>query len=261
MYYIEISATTCTCTILCNGLYIEKLDAQKNGCLQYPCNTELIGTANRVEVQVTPASLDPSTFEKIDVQGMVKRYPDDGFIGPELGEVLASFSLYETVEMIKANPLANVADMIPFSLSAMFDSEDIPSMAHRLVEAEPLTDPDALRDWAMQFRLLLERGDIDGLYELYEPKLLDYDIAYPMQREPDNRVWFTNWMNEKIYPQRPFTGFGRGDVETVKWCDGRIWELRLKDGRPLWSTEGFEGKRTGIQVYVGMVDDKIRIVR
>jgi hypothetical protein len=261
MYYIEISANTCTCTIILNGLGIEELDAKKIGSVQYPCNTELVGKANKVEVIVMPASLDPATFDKIDVTGVIKKYPDDGFIGPDSGEVVASFSLTQTIEMIKANPFVNIADLVPFKITAEFDSEDAPSLEERLIKAKPIENPDALKDWAMIFRSLLEKRDINGLYDLYEPKLLDYDIAYPAQKEPDNKVWFTNWMNNKIFPQNPFTGFTRDIIETKKYCDGRIWEICLKSGQPLWSTEGLDGKRTKIQIYVGLVDGKIKIVR
>jgi hypothetical protein len=261
MYYIEISANTCTCAISMNGLGIDELDAKKVGSVQYPCNTELIGKANRVEVVVMPASLDLTTLDKIQVEGVIKNYPPDSVTGPESGSVITSFSLDRTIAQIKANPFVNIADLVPFTISAQFDSEDAPSLESRLINATPIENPEALKDWAMTFRSLLEKRDIDGLYALYEPKLIDYDIAYPEQKEPDNRVWFTNWMKNKIFPQNPFTGFTRDIVETKKWCDGRIWEIYLKGGQPLWSTEGLDGKRTKIQIYVGLVDKKIKIVR
>jgi hypothetical protein len=261
MYYIEISANTCTCKISINGLGIDELDAKKVGSVQYPCNTELIGKGNKVAVEVMPASIDLTTLNKIAVEGEVKKYPDNGFIGPESGAVIASFSLTQTIEMIKANPFANIADLVPFKITAEFDSEDAPSLEDRLIKAKPIENAEALKDWAMTFRSLLEKRDIDGLYVLYEPKLIDYDIAYPAQKEPDNKIWFANWMNNKIFTQNPFTGFSRDVIETTKWCDGRIWEICLKGGQPLWSTEGLDGKRTKIQVYVGLVDGKIKIVR
>lgn len=261
MYYIEISANTCTCTIILNGLGIEVLDAKKIGSVQYPCNTELVGKSNKVEVIVMPASLDLSTFDKIDVTGVVKRYADDGFIGPDSGEVVVSFSLDQTIAMIKANPLANFADLVPFTISAEFDSEDAPSLGDRLLKAKPIENQEVLKNWAMEFRNLLEKRNIDGLYDLYEPKLIDYDIAYPLQKEPDNRAWFTNWMNNKIFPQNPVTSFSKDMVETKRWCDGRIWEVYLKGGLPLWRTEGLDGKRTSIQIYVGQIDGKIKVVR
>ena len=261
MYYLEISANTCTCTIIINGLGIEELDAKKVGSVQYPCNTELIGKSNKVETIVMPASLDKATLDKIDVTGVVKRYADDGFIGPESGEAVASFSLDQTIAMIKENPLVNIADMVPFTLTCVFDSEDAPSLENRLLHSQPIENPEILKEWAMKFRMLLEKRDIDGLFELYEPKLVDYDIAYPQQKEPDNRVWFTNWMKNKIFPQNPITTFSRDIVETKKWCEGRIWEIYLKGGLPLWRTEGLDGKRTSVQVYVGLVDGKIKIVR
>ena len=130
-----------------------------------------------------------------------------------------------------------------------------------MTKAQPIENAETLKDWAIAFRSLLEKRDIEGLYALYEPKLKDYDIAYPEQKEPDNRVWFDNWMKNKIFPQTPFTHFIREDIETIKWCDGRIWEIRLKDGQALWRTEGLDGKRTKIQIYAGLVDGKVKIVR
>lgn len=262
MYYIEVAANTCVCKIILNGLGIEILNAIKIGSVQYPCNTELIGKSNNVAVEITPATLDFTTLNKIKVEGTIKRYANDDCIGPDSGEIIAKFSLDETIEKIKANPLAfNITDLVPFKISAIFDSEDAPSLAQRLKEAKPIENSEVLKDWAMTFRSLLEKKDIDGLYDLYAPKLSDYDIAYPEQKESDNRIWFENWMKNKIFPQTPFIKFKRDDIQLKKWCDGRIWEINLKDEQPLWRTEGLEGKRTKIEVYVGLVDEKIKIVR
>lgn len=262
-YYLELSANTCTCKISINGLGVDVLDAKKVGSVQYPCNTELIGKANKVAVEVMPASLDLTTLDKIKVDGLVKRYAPTDMIGPESGQIITRFTLEQTIAGIKADPvkMLKIADLVPFTVSAEFDSEDAPSLASRLMDAKPIENAEALKDWAIVFRGLLEKRDIDGLFALYEPKLLDYDIAYPEQKEPDNKAWFANWMNNKIFPQTPFTGFKREDVDVVKWCDGRIWEIRLKDGNPLWRTQGLNGLRKKIQVYVGLVDGKIKIVR
>ncbi len=261
MYYIEITANSCICTTTMNGLGIDVLDATHTGSMQYPCNTELVGTANKVEVQVVPSGLDPATLDKIDVQGQVKRYPDEGFIGPEFGEVIASFSLDQTLALLRENPIVNIADLIPFSLSATFDSLDARSFADRLLTSLPIENPEILKEWAITFLSLLERRDIDSLFDLYEPKLRDYDLAYPLQKEPDNKVWFTRWLNDKIFPQHPVTKFRKDDLVCRKWCDGRVWEIGVKDGRPLWRTEGFEGKRTSVQIYVGFVEGTIKIIR
>lgn len=261
MYYLEISANTCTCKIVMNGLGIEVLNATQVGSIQYPCNTELIGVANKVEIEIMPASLDVSTLNKISMEGVIKKYPDDGNIGPEFGEVIAGFSLQEKIEMVKANPFVNIAELIPFRVTAEFDSEGEPSFRNRLFETDIIDKKETLIDWAMQFRDALEQQNSQMLYEMYEPKLIDYDIAYPADKEPDNRKWFTEWMNDTIFPQSPFVSFSRGDVDCITWCNGRIWELRLKDGGPLWRTMGKDGRRSKIDVYVGMVDKKIRIVR
>jgi hypothetical protein len=265
IYQVGFSANTCRCKVVVNGLGVAEVNAEKVGSVQYPCNTELIGKENKVEVEVMPASLTPDVLDKIAVEGYVKKYHPDDVTGPENGEVVCTFTLEEKVMALRENPLAaNLADVTPFALSCEFDSEESPSFRNRLVEAELIEDEMALLDWAMAFRGMLERRDAAALYELYEPKLIDYDIAYPEDKEPDNREWFANWMFEKIFPQTPRIDFDRDGITPVKWCGGRIWELRRKDGYNgghLWQTEGLEGRRTRVEVYVGMVDGKIKIIR
>ena len=261
-YYAEIAANTCNCKIVLNGLGIAELKAEKIGSFQYPCNTELVGKANVLSMQVMPATIDLSVLNKIRAECVIKRYADTDMVTPDSGAVITFSSLQQKIDEIKANPLsANIAGLVPFTVSATFDSEDAPSFADRLLGSKPIKDKEALKDWAMAFRALLEKRDIDALYALYEPKLLDYDKAYPAQKEPDNRVWFKNWMLKKIFPQTPFTDFSRDEVDPVSWCEGRVWELRLKDGNPLWRTLGLDGKRTKIEVYAGLDDGKIKIVR
>lgn len=261
MYYLEVSANTCTCKIAINGLGIDVLNAEKVGSIQYPCNTELTGNANRVEIEIVPSSLDPITLDKIRMDGVVKTYPDNCTIGPESGEVITAFSLQETIEMIKANPFANIAELVPFRVTAEFDSEDSPSFRNRLFETDIIDNKSDLLEWAMQFKNALEQQNSMLLFEMYAPKLQDYDIAFPGDKEPDNAAWFASWMNDTVFPQQPYIDFSKDDIELRRWCDGRVWEIRLKDGGPLWRTLGKEGRRSKIDVYVGMVDKKIKIVR
>ena len=92
IYYIEISANTCTCKISINGLGIEEVNTTKVGSVQYPCNTELIGKSNKVIVEIMPASLDMTTLDKIKVEGLIKKYSPVEMIGPESGTIISKFS-------------------------------------------------------------------------------------------------------------------------------------------------------------------------
>lgn len=262
IYNLELAAHTCMCKVHVNGLQVDLLDASKVGTLMYPCNTELIGKKNRVGIEVMPNSIDMDTLNKIRVEVVIKKYKPDEFTGPELGEVIATESLYRTIEMIKANPLAaNINDLVPFQLILEFDSEYAPSFANRLIEAEPLESEAHVMEWALQFRQLLANRDVDGLYAACTPKYDDYAIAFPDDEGAFSRAWFEQWMQEKIFPQNPITNFTQDDLVIKKWCSDRIWEIRLKNGLPLWSTAGLEGTKTGIDIYVGLVDGKIKIVR
>lgn len=262
IYHVGLSANYCTCKVSVNGLEVTTVNAEKIGSTQYPCNTELIGKENTVSIEVMPASPDLGILDKVNVQGYVKKYFPDDITGPDVGELLLQFSLEEKIALLKANPFAvNISEVFPFTLSGTFDSEDSPSFRNRMVGAETITSKSTLLMWAMEFKKMLEKKDVSALYEQYEPKLIDYDIAYPEDKEPDNREWFSDWMHEKMFPQTPFTDFSMEDIECIKWCDGRIWEIKLKDGGPLWRTIGKDGKRSKVQIFVGLVDKKIRIIR
>lgn len=264
VYQVALAANTCRCKVIVNGLGVTELNAEKVGCIQYPLNTELVGIGNVVEIEVTPISLDPTVMDKISAEGTIKKYDDGAITGPESGEVLASFTLEDKIAEVKAKPLTNIADVIPFTLTCTFDSEEAPSFRNRLVDADVIDNGVALVDWAMNFKEMLRQQDVAALYDQYEPKLLDYDIAYPEDKEPDNRKWFANWMYGKIFPQTPLIDFDRDGVQLVKWCGGRIWELRRKDeynGGYLWQTVGTDDRWSYVEVYVGMVDGKIKMVR
>ena len=226
IYYLEVSANTCRCTIIINGLGIDELDASKVGSVQYPCNTELVGKSNMFEVAIMPVSLDLATFNKIQVACTVKKYGDNDFIGPESGEVVKHFTLEQTIEEIKSDPrkLLKIADLVPFKISAEFDSEDVPSFENRLLKTKLIENVEALKDWAMTFRSYLEMRNNEALFALYEPKLNDYDIAFPNDKEPNNKVWFENWMKNKIFPQTPYVGFKREDLVLKKWCEGLSYQ-------------------------------------
>jgi hypothetical protein len=261
-YYIEIAAKACNATVIVNGLRVSFLEAPKGGSLQLPCNTELIAKTNILEVSVAPTSIDPGFLDKITLDGEVTTYPEGSMVSPETRTVLESFSIDPRIQEIKENPLAgNPAELFPFKVTAKFVSDDAPSFDDRLNKTKPIENVEALKDWAIKFKEYLEVRNIDALYDLYEPKLLDYDIAYPNAKEPDNRKWFSDWMSDDIFLQTPFTDFKRDDIEPKKWCDGRIWEITLKGNRPLWSTIGFDGRRSRVKVFVGMVENKIKIVR
>ena len=265
-YYIGITGNACTADIIINGLSVAELKAKNGGSIQYPCNTELVGASNKVEIIISLASIDLTILDRLNCDGTIKRYGVDEFVGPESGTIINQFTLHPKIEelkaKIKADPLSvDLSSEFPVTLTVEFDSTDAPSFAERLNESEPLEDTELLKDWAMDFKQHLINQDIKAMYALYEPKVLDYDIAYPDQKEPDNEQWFANWMKNKIFPQTPFTEFDRDDIVAVKWCEGRIWELKLKDGSPLWTTFGKDDMRSLIQVYVGKDNGEIKIVR
>jgi hypothetical protein len=261
-YAIAISARACTAQILLNHMDICSLNAEKNGAMQSPCNTELVGKGNELEILVTPAALDTATLQSIFLEGSVISAVADNGESSESEKTVATFDIEKQLKDFKmAIAQKKTAEKIPLVVKVKFDSPDAPSFEERLKKSVPITDQERLISWAMEFRDALKREDIDKLYFWYEPKLIDYDIAYPDQKEPDNKVWFNNWLHTTIFPKKPIVDFDKKDIELRRLCDGRIWEIRRKGNEPLLLTGYKNRKRTKVQIYVGMVGNDIRIVR
>jgi hypothetical protein len=272
-YYVEITITGCDALLVLNGLNIGRLKGVFGSSSYTPINTAMIKGVNRLNIQLALPEENLPLFDQISARGLLKRYDEGDIVCPEGGEILLSFDFNDVKAEILAQGIpADIKDIFPLAKTVEFESES-PDFTFRLLEADPVEDEEALLDWAIKFRDILsgmqpERpevardGAIRALYALYEPKLNDYDIGYPEAAEADNFAWFAEWMNTTIIPRRPFTQFRRDQIGLTPWCEKRIWEITLKDGRYLWTTlGGDDGKMSQIRIFVGMVDGKIKIVR
>ena len=265
-YYIQITGNACKADIIVNGLRVSMLKAEKGGNVNYPFNTELIDNKNTIEIVIYLPSFDVSTLDRLFCDGTVKTYEENEFVGPDSGTVVAQFSMVRKIEDLKNQILddptsVSLSDEFPFTMRVEFVCTNVPTFSDRLIHAPIIDNEDSLKDWAMIFRNYLINQDVQSLYTLYKPKLIDYDRAYPNEREPDNAQWFSDWMNDTIFPEIPFTDFTRDDVIATKWCDGRMWELTLNDGRALWTTIGKNNQRSRIEVFVGNVSGAIKMIR
>jgi len=156
--------------------------------------------------------------------------------------------------------LSDLQKLFPLSATYSFDNDNL-SFKNRLIDAKPIKDEKMLVDYVEYLRNLMQKKDIAGLFEEYKYKLQDYDLAFPQDAESDNKAWFIELMENRFFPSGPVDDFKREEIGCISWCEGRIWELFLKPDRALWSTRGINGKRIKIEVYAGLVEDKIKIIR
>jgi hypothetical protein len=101
---------------------------------------------------------------------------------------------------------------------------------------------------------------MDALYKEYKPKIDDYVIAYP-QEFPDPQQSFDNLFRNDFFPGGAITDFKQDDIGLKPWCDGRIWEIFVKPDQEFFKNKGLDGDINSIEVFVGMVEGSLKIVR
>ena len=225
-------------------------------------------------------------YDAVGVTGLVKRYRtgDVAGLGSADGEVVARFDLAPTLERVRAErarafaarveatpPAARagvVADSarqlappVPVEITVAFESPGAAGFRARLLEAEP-AEREAVLDYALALRDMAARRDVDALTEAFRPKLEDYDQAYPEEAE-DNQAFVAD-MFQSMYPSGLQLDFGRDDVNAVPYNERRVWRLRVeRSGQTdaLFLTRGDDGFISRVDVFVGMVDGRLRVIR
>jgi hypothetical protein len=266
IYSIECSARNCILEIIINGLKVCRKNAANGLAYNYPFNTEVIGKGNKILVRAHPTVANDgkiTTFDDVWISGAIKQYGTDDISGPENGKIISviDFEIVKQNRQKDAGIISNLAALFPISEIYTFDNEDGLSFKDRLIDAPVIKDENVVLDYARHLRELIRQRNTKELFEEYKTKLDDYDKAYPDQKEEDNFEWFKNLMEKKFYPRGPVDDFKDEEILAVSWCESRIWELSLKPDRPFFLANKVSGKRMRIEVFVGLVDKKLRIVR
>jgi hypothetical protein len=264
VYSLELFASKCINQVELNGLLLFRDNAVHGSGRSYPLNTELIGKENILSVTVLPTLLDNgvvSTFEDIIVKGTIKKYNSNETTGPESGELVSEIDFADVIakKTRDVEPVANLASLFPLSTKITFDNDDL-SFRNRLLDAPVITDEKSVLDYAEKLRDILARQDLEALYVEYKPKLDDYVMAYPTEF-PDPRQWFVDLFKDDFFPGGPVTEFKRDDIGFRPWCDRRIYEIFVKPAQPYFLNKGLDGDINSIEVFIGMVDGALKIVR
>lgn len=264
IYNIELFASRCAFEVTVNGLLLFRKNAPAGCSMTCPINTELVEKDNIVTISLLPTIIENGQLsrpEDIDISGTIKRYEAGDITGPEFGELIASIDFTDVVarSQIDSFTITDPAKLFPLTKQFVFDNEEI-SFRDRLLNAPVIKDEALVLSYAEHLRELLERQDLESLFLEYKPKLDDYAIAYPLQF-PDPKKWFVDFFRDDFFPGGPITEFKREDIGLKAWCDGRIWEIFVKPAQKYFKNKGLDGDTNSVEVYVGMVDGKLRIVR
>jgi hypothetical protein len=246
-----------------NGLCVFRADATKGSSVTYPLNTELAGD-NSLKLVMYPVLLETgilSTPADIVIEGAVKCYNAGDVTGPECGDLILSIDIEDIQGAFEPEALSvqQLKDLFPLTKTFEFKNEGV-IFKNRLIDAPVITDKNKVVEYALKLRDIIKRQDLESLYIEYLPKLDDYARAYP-DEFPDPKGWFTNLFRDDFFPGGPIVEFDRDEIVTRPWCDGRIWEVCRKPYQPFFMNKGLDGDINMIELYVGMVDGKMKIIR
>jgi len=264
IYSLEVFASKCIVEITINGLFIFRADAKNGTSLNYPFNTELIGKGNEIKITAYPTLLDnglPSSYSDVKILGTIKIYGENEITGPGAGQFVQRIEFSDVLaqRQMQAETITDLTKLFPMSKSFTFDNEGL-SFKNRLVDAPVIKDEKILLDYAEKLRDIITKQDLEALWAEYKPKVDDYALAYPPEF-PEPLNWFTDFFKNDFFPGGPITNFKRGDIGLRSWCDGRVWELFVKPAQKFFVNQGLDGDINSVEVYVSMVDGKLRIIR
>jgi hypothetical protein len=274
IYHLDLRAEQCRLRVRLNDVPLAELTArgEQPEWFAPPLNPYLVGAGNVISLLVSPLdvpddppaaspSASPGAFAAPRVDASVRRFEKGMPVAPGTGPLVARFDVgAELATRIAQARRAGELLAVPQVVAARFDNEVV-SFAAELDQAPPITDLDALRDYAVLLRDLLRAQDLDRLVAELGPKVTAYARAYDHDLA-DIGDSLRAVLRSDYFARGIDTGFERGDVELVSLAGGRLWELCRAGGQPLIQTPAdAEGSTMQMAVVVARVDGALRVVR
>jgi len=209
-----------------------------------PLNRALVLTDNVLMIQPVPPG-DPADFSdpsEMIIDAKLKLYSEDDVSAPENGEVLDSQSS---------------EGLTPIEF--IFDNEKL-DFSNTFRKSVKVEDEDWIETYALKLKDLFENSDIDQLMIEFEPKLKELALAY---YEPfsEYKAQFSNYMRYEIIQNSPKMDWDEKMLRLVPYCDKRLWELRVGDSEFVITEPDSEGYENVVRVFVGVVEDELKILR
>jgi hypothetical protein len=266
IHHLEVICLGCEVRLKLNDLPLMRLVAPGPDAEWYapPINPYLVGEGNVVELEVRPlldADGNPIDLGRARIELGVRKFEKGDAVAPGTGTPVLDVNVHEELQQRIAEAKERDEELeMPQSFFHVFDNEG-PSFSAELMESEPFTDENALRDYAIRLRDLAAARDADALLAEMEPKIQAYMVAYEEPRELFVESLGTGLRTEFLQAN-VITDFAKGDVELESCCGGRIWHLKRPGGAPLLQTAPDDaGNTMQFEIYAGPRDGAPRVVR
>jgi hypothetical protein len=244
VYHLELIISYCDVSIFVNGFPVQTYDGTHPGSISIPINGFLAKGTNEVLVVNRLDDLLATPVNKPKIFATIKQYDNNDITGPEKGEVL-----------FKAESLDNPNLVFNFP----FDKIDF---THRLLTSPKLEDEKMIRNYGIFLLKLLKDKNIEDLFKQFKVKLDDLAFSYGLEPNQLYDEW-RYFITEKYYNNKPYLDLTENDIFIRPWCDKRIWEVGIAhmfEGL-IFTDLNDDGIYCKLKVYVGMVDNRLMVIR
>lgn len=237
-YYLKVSSSNAEIYCYINGFPV--YDIKSDGMIsnQIPVNLALIGKGNVLKIVAKP--IGDNAF----VSGGISSYSGGEMVSTDddrLGVLQFEFRMDK-----------------PETRTFEFDNERF-DYSKSLTIVPVITDEAALIDYGLKIQSLIKLKKDKKLIEEMTPKIEDTAKAFSV----DASIMYENMkqvLQSNIFAT-PWQGVSREEIVPVSYCDGKVWELTQKDGKPLIFYQESEDSYSSMKIFVAEVDGKLRVVR
>lgn len=218
-------ATDCSFTATCNGFPL--FDAKDGGSGMAQLNPYLIGKGNVLRFVFTNKgpNAEFSTGIREAEEGEMVNSLEDGDMGMPDGDELVH----------------------------VFDSE-MAELKPILDAAKP-ADAKAMIDFAIKYRDAIKAGDTAALHKYNDLRITEAAKTFGLPRDA---------MAQQLMGMFEFfkdgVNFEAGDLDAIELCQGKIWEVRRKGGKPLLYIEEEDGSSSS-NFIAAYLQDGPQVVR
>lgn len=234
-YYLKVTSVNCEVRCLLNGIPVYRLNSEEQMTNLIPVNLFLVGKDNNLVIRIKPLQGEGW------VQAAIYTYGQSDIVSTD-DEQSA-----EVYKLASGGPEKEAS----FSFSnERFD------FSHSLTEP-PVTTEKEVRAYAARLLDIIGQRNARAYLEEMQPAIADYRLAFSAQQISPGALesQFSGLFSDpglKVPDAR--------NLRCIPRNDGRIWELRQDDGRPLIFISQKDGSAS-LEVFVAKINGKFQIIR
>ncbi len=237
-YYLKVSTSNVEVNCFINGFPVYDIDGDGMISNQIPVNLALVGKSNTLKIVAKPKG------DNAFVSGGISAYGG--------GEMVSTDDEREGIVQFEFRAEA------PVTKTYEFDNERFDFGQH--IKTVPVVDDrEALINYALKIQSLIKLKKAEKLIKEMTPKIEDTAKAFSV----DASIMFENMkqvLQSNIFAT-PWQSVPKEDILPVSYCDGKVWELTQKDGKPLIFYQESEDSYSSMKIFVAKVNSELRVVR